>query len=61
MWVRRIGLLDWVLDTEGARMLRMRDLVVEEDLAEAGWQKWKERRAMRERCLGNEPASKKNE
>ncbi len=59
-WVRRIGLLDWVLDTEGARMLRMRDLVVEEDLAEAGWQKWKERRATRERCLSNEPASKKN-
>ena len=47
MWLRRSGLLDWGLDTEIAKLLRMRDLVVEEDLAEAGWQRWEEMRRLR--------------
>ena len=37
---RRQGWVDWVLYTEWATLLRMRDLVIEEDLAEAGWEKW---------------------
>jgi dolichyldiphosphatase len=42
--VRRIGLLSWALDQFPARLLRMRDLVVEEDLCQAGWEKWEEKR-----------------
>ncbi|KAI9822233.1 MAG: hypothetical protein M1832_003056 [Thelocarpon impressellum] len=38
--VRRWGLLGWALDTPVARLLRMRDLVVTEDLSEAGWLRW---------------------
>lgn len=60
MWLRRSEILDWGLDTKVARMLRMRDLVVEEDLAEAGWQKWEQRRSMKARGLGNGMTSKKN-
>lgn len=44
MLIRSGGLIEWVLETKGARMLRMRDLVVEEDLPEAGWERWEERR-----------------
>ena len=38
--LRRQGWVEWGLSTEGARLLRMRDLVIEEDLAEAGWERW---------------------
>lgn len=60
LWLRRSGLLVWGLDTKIARTLRMRDLVVEEDLAEAGWQKWEERRGMRTGETDNGITSKKN-
>lgn len=60
MWLRKSGILDWGLDTKMARILRMRDLVVEEDLAEAGWQKWVERRGLGIGGTGNAVASKKN-
>ncbi len=42
--VRWSGWLDWMLDTGVARVLRVRDLVVEEDLVQAGWEKWSEKR-----------------
>jgi dolichyldiphosphatase len=42
--LRRQGWVEWAIDTRAARMLRMRDLVVEEDLAEAGWERWEVRR-----------------
>lgn len=48
IWLRRSGWVDWGLELRGSRMLRMRDLVVEEDLAEAGWKRWEERRRKRE-------------
>lgn len=44
MLIRKSGLVEWGLDSKGARMLRIRDLVIEEDLAEAGWERWDERR-----------------
>lgn len=44
MWLRRSGWVEWGLEMNGAKMLRMRDLVIEEDLAEAGWERWQERR-----------------
>ncbi|KUI56733.1 Putative dolichyldiphosphatase [Cytospora mali] len=42
--IREIGLLAWVLESPVARGLRIRDLVVSEDLAQAGWEKWEDRK-----------------
>ncbi|KAL1623003.1 hypothetical protein SLS56_008480 [Neofusicoccum ribis] len=47
-WVRRSGLLGWVLETGLARLFRIRDLVVEEDLVDAGWARWEARRSKRQ-------------
>jgi len=41
---RRTGLLAWALDMPVARWFRLRDLVVEEDLPQAGWEKWENQR-----------------
>ncbi|KAI1449890.1 PAP2-domain-containing protein [Annulohypoxylon stygium] len=38
--VRRSGWLAWGLETPVAKFFRIRDLVVEEDLCQAGWEKW---------------------
>lgn len=43
--LRTDGWIERALDMRLARALRMRDLVVGEDLVEAGWQKWEARRA----------------
>ena len=39
-WVRASGLLQAVVDSALARALRIRDLLPEEDLADAGWVRW---------------------
>ena len=44
---RRTGWVEWGLETWVGRMGRWRDLIVEEDLAEAGWRVWEERRRRR--------------
>jgi dolichyldiphosphatase len=44
---RRTGLLSWGLDLPLARVFRLRDLVVHEDLADAGWEKWETMRRAR--------------
>lgn len=44
---RRYGWVDGVLGLRVCRAVRMRDLVVEEDLVEAGWEKFEERRRAR--------------
>jgi len=44
---RRTGWVEWGVDSWVGRMGRWRDLVVEEDLAEAGWRVWEERRRRR--------------
>lgn len=41
--VRQTGLLHWALGSPPARGFRLRDLVVSEDLAQAGWEKWEKR------------------
>ncbi|KAM0558538.1 hypothetical protein ACHAPJ_004733 [Fusarium lateritium] len=41
---RQTGWLSWALETPLARAFRVRDLVVEEDMCQAGWEKWEERR-----------------
>jgi dolichyldiphosphatase len=38
--IRGTGLLAWGMRLPPARYLRFRDLVVEEDLCQAGWEKW---------------------
>lgn len=43
-YLRSSGWVDWVLDWELARMARLRDLLVSEDLIEAGWQQWNRKR-----------------
>ncbi|PGG97217.1 hypothetical protein AJ79_09300 [Helicocarpus griseus UAMH5409] len=50
-YLRSSGWIDWALDTRLARMARMRDLLVGEDLVEAGWQRWEEKRAMSKRDM----------
>lgn len=45
---RRLGLLEWLLELPIVRWMRLRDLVVNEDLVDAGWERWvlrKRRRA----------------
>ncbi|RDA84770.1 hypothetical protein CP532_1011 [Ophiocordyceps camponoti-leonardi (nom. inval.)] len=47
-WLRSSGRLAWALDSAPARALRLRDLVVYEDVCQAGWEKWeRERRGLR--------------
>ncbi len=42
--VRQSGLLRWGLDLDITRLFRVRDLVVEEDMCQAGWEKWEEKK-----------------
>ena len=49
-YLRKSGWVDWCLDTWAARELRMRDLVVEEDLVAPGWERWQRKR--RDRRVG---------
>ena len=44
---RRFGIVDWFLDQPLARWLRLRDLIVNEDLVDAGWERWEMRRRKR--------------
>jgi dolichyldiphosphatase len=46
-YLRRSGWLDWALDTSIAKFFRLRDLVVSEDLVDAGWERWQQRRSKR--------------
>jgi dolichyldiphosphatase len=42
-FLRQSGLLAWVLKQDFVRLFRVRDLVVEEDLCQAGWEKWEDK------------------
>lgn len=46
-WARKHGLVDWLLDHPLARWTRLRDLVMNEDLVDAGWERWERRRRKR--------------
>ncbi|KAI1330157.1 PAP2-domain-containing protein [Xylariaceae sp. FL0255] len=41
--LRQTGWVHWAMETPIARWFRVRDLVVEEDLCQAGWEKWDDR------------------
>jgi dolichyldiphosphatase len=57
-FLRRCGWIDWTLDHPLARALRVRDLIVTEDIADAGWGRWESRRKAR-RSTENGLAKKK--
>ena len=57
--LRRSGWIDWALDTVVARALRMRDLVVSEDLVDAGWGRWDAARKARRSVGVNGDVQKK--
>lgn len=42
---RRTGWVAWLVDLPPSRWLRVRDLCLEEDLCQAGWEKWDDRMA----------------
>ena len=45
------------MERRWAKILRFRDLVISEDLVEAGWERWETRRKLKRR--ENHPALKK--
>ncbi|KAI9843786.1 MAG: hypothetical protein M1838_002473 [Thelocarpon superellum] len=53
-WVRRSGLLDVLLDLHVVRMFRVRDLIVTEDLVDAGWVRWESGRRQKRRAVVKE-------
>ena len=46
-YIRMSGWLEWALETDLAKAFRMRDLVVTEDLMDAGWLRWREEKKKR--------------
>ncbi|KAJ9217046.1 hypothetical protein DTO166G4_1506 [Paecilomyces variotii] len=58
-YLRHAGWVDWALDTELAGLLRLRDLVVSEDLIEVGWRQWEAKRKLKRR--DNSDSSRKTE
>ncbi|RDW89174.1 acid phosphatase haloperoxidase-2 [Coleophoma cylindrospora] len=56
--IRRSGLLLYILDHPFTRLFRMRDLVVEEDLAQSGWEKWESKRASRTKATSTKVKSR---
>ena len=56
---RKYGLVEWALDLPLARWARLRDLVVSEDIVDAGWERWELRRRKRtEGWMVNDPSGK---
>lgn len=49
--LRYYGWIEWALDTELAEMLRFRDLIMTEDLVDAGWGRWMDRKRLRKRDM----------
>lgn len=43
-YLRRAGWVEWALETWIFRLLRVRDLVIQEDLVDSGWARWEDRR-----------------
>jgi dolichyldiphosphatase len=55
---RHYGLVDYLLDHGLIRWLRMRDLVVNEDLVDAGWERWETKRLRMRELAAHATASK---
>lgn len=48
--LRQQGWIEWGLDTQLARLVRLRDLIVSEDLQDSGWGRWEARRSLAKRA-----------
>ena len=48
-YLRWSGWLEWMLELDVLRKLRVRDLLLQEDLQDAGWGRWEARRESRRR------------
>ena len=46
-YLRHAGWMDWVLDFGICKYFRIRDLLVNEDLVDAGWERWQSRKQRR--------------
>jgi len=46
-YLRHAGWTEWALDLDICRYFRIRDLLVNEDLVDAGWERWQSRRQRR--------------
>lgn len=57
-FLRTSGWIDWALDLNLAKQMRLRDLVLSEDLAAAGWERWETKRTSRRRGHTDGPPSK---
>lgn len=57
-YLRSAGWIEWGLDLDIARQLRFRDLVMTEDLQDAGWGRWEAQRKAK-RGVPNGPSLKK--
>ncbi|KAM0335819.1 hypothetical protein ACHAQA_000869 [Verticillium albo-atrum] len=58
-YARDAGLLGWALRLPVVRWFRVRDLLLEEDLCQAGWERWEERRAQEDEALAKKEKTKK--
>lgn len=56
--LRQYGWVEWTLDSWIAQALRLRDLIITEDIQDAGWVRWEERRKVK-RDSGSRKISKK--
>ena len=45
-WARASGLVDYFLERPEIRWLRIRDLVIQEEIVDAGWREWENKRAI---------------
>ncbi|GIJ89975.1 dolichyldiphosphatase 1 [Aspergillus pseudoviridinutans] len=57
-FLRTNGYVDWVLDLGISQLMRLRDLLVSQDLAEAGWQQWEKQRKLKQRGHSDHPSAK---
>ena len=54
---RSSGVIEWILELPLARWARLRDLVVNEDLVDAGWERWERRHKERQSTMTNGSAA----
>ena len=55
-YLRHVGWTDWALDFGICKYFRVRDLLVNEDLVDAGWERWQSKKQKR---AGNVGSAKK--
>lgn len=59
-YLRSFGWIDWGLSLDISRQLRFRDLILTEDLQDAGWGRWEDRRKMKRQVPNGTPSKKKD-